>query len=94
MKYPFTIIFKRNLPIMFKTLKSLGYYFRWSLDIFQVAFENVDIIYVVIDNAGVFGNACFYSRRTQLDPTILRTFIADDQEFLIECANLKGETEF
>lgn len=35
MIYPFTIIIKQNLPMMFKTLKSLGYHFGWSLDAFR-----------------------------------------------------------
>lgn len=94
MRYPFTIIFKRNLPIMFKTLKSLGYHFGWSLGIFQEVFRNADVIYVVINDVGVFGNACFYSKCSQLDPTIPRTFVADEMKFLEECAKLKGETEF
>ena len=94
MRYPFTTISKRDLPIMFKTLKSLGYHFRQSLDTFQELFRNADVIYVVIDNTGVFGNACFYSKRSQLDPSILRTFVIDEMKFLKECAKLKGETEF
>lgn len=94
MIYPYTIITKQNLPMMFKTLKSLGYYFGWSLDIFQEMSRNVNVIYVVINNTGVFGNACFYSKRNQLDPGVLRTFVADETKFLKECAKLKGETEF
>lgn len=94
MRYPFTIIIKQNLPMMFKTLKSLGYHFAWSLDAFQRVFKNTDLIYVVINDMSVFGNACFYSKRNQLDPGIPRTFVADETKFLKECAKLKGETEF
>lgn len=94
MGYPFTIIIKQNLPMIFKTLKSLGYHFGWSLDAFQRIFKNTDLIYVVINDMGVFGNVYFYSQRTQLDPVIPRTFVADETKFLKECAKLKGETEF
>lgn len=94
MGYPFTIIIKQNLPMMFKTLKSLGYHSECSLDAFQRVFKNTDLIYVVINDMGVFGNVCFYSQRTQLNPVIPRTFVADETKFLKECAKLKGETEF
>lgn len=94
MKYPFTIIMKHNLPMMFKTLKSLGYHFKWSLDTFQRVFKNTDFLFVVINDMGVFGNVCFYSKRNQLDPGVPRTFVADETKFLKECAKLKGETEF
>lgn len=57
-------------------------------------FRNTDIIYVVINDIGVFGNACFYRKRNQLDPGVPRTFVADKIKFLKECAKLKGETEF
>lgn len=43
---------------------------------------------------GVFGNACFYNKLTQLDPGTPRTLIVDEIKFLKECAKLKGETEF
>lgn len=94
MKYPFTITIKHNLPMIFNTLEALGYHFVWSLNIFLQIFKNTDLIYVVIDNAGVFGTCMFYSRDSRLDPNIPRDFIADEIEFLRECANLKGETEF
>ena len=94
MRYPFTITIKHNLLMMFNALEALGYHFVCPLNVFLQAYKDTDLIYVVIDNAGIFGNACFYSEITQLDPNILRTFIVDNQEFLRECANLKGETEF
>lgn len=94
MIYPFTVILKRNLPMMFKALESLGYHFIWSLDAFQRIYKNVHRIYVVINDTGVFGNAHFYGRRTRLNPGISRIFIADEMQFLKECAKLKGKLNF
>ena len=45
--------------MIFNTLEALGYHFVWSLNIFLQIFKNTDLIYVVIDNEGIFGNACF-----------------------------------
>lgn len=94
MKYPYTRISKRDLPMIYNTLKSLGYYFAESLITFLDRYFYTKSFYVVINDMGVFGAVCFYAEHNQLDPGIPRTFIADEIKFLKECAKLKGETEF
>lgn len=94
MVYPFTIIFTRDLPIVFRTLLSLGYNCEMSLDELLDLFRRVDFVYVIINDMDIFGNICFYTKLSQLDPNIPRKHVVDKIEFLKECAELKGETEF
>lgn len=93
MIYPCTITIKYNLPRILETLLSLGYHCHIPLAGFLSMFNNTDLIYVVINDADVFGEVWFY-RRYNLDRDIPQDYIADETEFLRKCAELKGETEF
>lgn len=56
-------------------------------------YKKADFVYCVIDNAGTFGKFCFYKEKYQLDETIIRKFIPNNQEFIYEVYKLVGYDE-
>lgn len=92
MIYPYTIIKAKDINIVCKTLKSFGYYSNINIEI-DLRQCNSNLLYVVINDCGEFGNFCFYEEG-KMSRFIYRIFIEDLHEFLEAAAIYKGCTEY
>ena len=90
MIYPYTIVKSKDIDFIYKFLKELGFRFA---GLYKDYYKRFDCVYCVIDDAGIFGNFCFYQREGQLDKRRIRKFISNNQEFICEVYKLAGYNE-
>lgn len=88
--YPYTIIARNNIDFIYSFLRRLDFSFTGMLKDYYKQFDRV---YCVVDDMRTFGNFCFYVRENQMDPTRIRKFVPNNQEFLCEVYKLVGYDE-
>lgn len=88
--YPYTIVTRNNLDFIYNFLLELDFRFT---GVYKDYYKDFDCVYCVIDDIGIFGNFCFYERKSQLDERRIRKFVPDNQEFLCEVYKLVGYDE-
>ncbi len=91
MIYPYTIVKSKDIDFIYHFLKENGFRFNSFFDVYY--YKKADFVYCVIDNAGTFGKFCFYKEKYQLDETIIRKFIPNNQEFICKVYKLVGYDE-